>query len=122
MDIIKRFNESGEKQWLVSRGDFLVVFSDQEIWEIANVVNPSNLEREQKLFFWDDADLAIGEMREVAKFTLTEVATKIGYASPSSISYFESGRRPVSLEALAKIAKVCGFHFNLLFEEIDGRP
>lgn len=48
----------------------------------------------------------IREARESAKLSQKEIAEKLGYESPTAISYIESGDRKISVVDLEKLAKL----------------
>jgi transcriptional regulator with XRE-family HTH domain len=58
-------------------------------------------------------------LRQSAGLTQAELAERMGYASSSTISQFESGARKIPIDVLERSARVLGYAMEITFEERD---
>lgn len=56
----------------------------------------------------------IKSAREKASLTQSELATKLGYSSPTAVSLIEAGERSVKVETIEKIASILHQDVNYL--------
>lgn len=60
---------------------------------------------------------SLKRIRRHAKITQREMASKLGYNSPVTISHYERGERSVPIEAIVKIFDECGYDVYFCIEQ-----